>query len=251
MCALALSLLSESVLAADTDACIEQYDAAVAARKRGALLEARAGYATCASASCPAEIKSECERGVQESSKDIPTLVFAMRRTDGADVTTGRLWIDGKESADAMNGLPIDLDPGTHLLELELTNGRKLKKSVVARAGEKNRVIRWDIPAAPTAPAPVKPRKRSRSVLGPVLLGVGGAALASFGVFAVLGRSKQSKLEDCKPGCAPDDIDDMQRLYLVADISLAVSIVAIGGGSYFLLRTEPGESAFLGVGGRL
>jgi hypothetical protein len=186
-------------------------------------------------------------------SKDVPTVVFAMRRADGADVTTGRLWIDGKENASAMQGLPIDLDPGPHRLELELADGRKLQMSVVARAGEKNRVIRWDIPTtqAPTTPTAMQPRKKSRSVLGPVLLGVGGAALASFGVFAILGRSKQSELEDCKPACAPDDIDSMQRLYLVADISLAVSIVAIGGGSYFMLRTEPGESAFLSVGGRL
>jgi hypothetical protein len=251
--ACALSLLPARAHGADTDACIEQYDAAVAARKRGALLEARAGYATCASASCPTEIKAECDRGVQAMASEVPTLVFAIRGADGADVTSGRLTIDGKEIPDAMQGLPVDLDPGSHRLGLVLADGRKLEKSVVARAGEKNRVIRWDIPAKPKAPAPRKPaaaEAKSRSALGPVLLGVGGAALLGFGVFGVLGRSKQSALEDCKPRCAPDDIDSMQRLYLIADISLAVSIVALGAGSYFTLRSEPGESAFLGAGGR-
>jgi hypothetical protein len=251
MATLALALWSGSVLAADTDACIEQYDASVAARKRGALLEARAGYATCASASCPKEIEAECERGVQAMTKEVPTLVFVMRRSDGADVTHGRLTIDGRDVPRAVEGLPVEVDPGTHELELQLADGRTLVKTIVARAGERNRSVLWEVPLKEKPKPATRQTQRGRNVLGPILLGVGGAALASFGVFAVLGRSKQSELEDCKPGCAPGDIDEMQRLYLVADISLAVSVVAIGGGSYFLLRTQPGESAFLGIGGRL
>lgn len=252
----ALTSLWAEAAHADTDACIAQYDHAVAERKKGSLIAARSAYAECAVESCPSEIKSECERGSAAVADEIPTIVVAARRADGTDVSRGVLLLDGKPVARGLEGLPIELDPGRHELVLRLPDGSEKKVGLVARANQKGRLIRIQLgaPAPAPAPRPVPPPDEAdgrESLLGPVLLGVGGVALASFGVFAILGYSKQKELEDdCKPECAPDEISEMQRLYLIADVSLAVSVLAIGGGIVIMASGAPGDSATVAVGGR-
>jgi hypothetical protein len=250
----ALTSLSTKPARADTDACIAQYDHAVADRKKGMLIAARAAYAACAVESCPSEIRTECERGSASVADEIPTIVVAACRADGTDVSRGEVLVDGKRAPRALDGLPIEIDPGRHELELRLVDGTVKKVALVARANQKGRLIRVELgspaPAPRRAPPPVEPDGND-SLLGPVLLGVGGVALVSFGVFAILGYSKQKELEDdCKPACAPDEISTMQRLYLIADISLAVSVLAIGSGVVIMVSSGPGDSAALAVGGR-
>jgi hypothetical protein len=233
---------------ADTDTCIADYDAAVTAKRAGQLRTARTKYAACAVVACPAEVRAECQRGVDAVGKSIPTLVFAARGESGKDVSEGRLELDGKEVPNALGGLPVEVDPGEHRLTLTLPNGRTVRRTIVARAGSRNRLVRLDAPLrSPRSPEPH--RVSSRSPLGPILLAVGAVGLGSFGVFALLGRQKESELEECAPRCAPDEISKMQRLYLVADISLAVSVVALGAGTYLMLQSDSKESASLRVRG--
>lgn len=245
---LAVSLGWATEALADTDACIADYDAGVAAKKAGKTREARTRYAACAIDACPAEVRAECQRGVDVSAKAIPALVFAVRGEAG-DVTRGQVFIDGVEAEGALEGLPVEVDPGERHVRLVLADGRELTLTIVARLGEKNRLVRLDAPAKQRKKLPER-RSAPRSILGPVLIGTGAVALGSFGVFGLLGRSKENELEKCAPRCAPDEISKMQRLYLVADISLAVSVLALGSGTYLLLQPGPKESAGASVVGR-
>ncbi len=235
---------------ADTDSCIAQYDQAVAANKKGELIAARSAYAACAVEACPAEVREECERASQRVAGQIPTIVVAARTASGSDVSQGDVFVDGQRVPRALDGLPIEIDPGRHEIELRLPDGTGKRISVVARTNQKGRLIRLDLDApAPEAPPPAA--DSGGSVLAPVLIGVGGVALASFGVFAALGYAKQNDLEDgCKPACAPDEISEMQRYYLIADISLVVSALAFGSGIAIMISGQPGDSASVALSAR-
>jgi hypothetical protein len=79
-----------------------------------------------------------------------------------------------------------------------------------------------------------------------VLGGVGAAALGSFVGFALSGRAKENDMmSSCAPYCSQQDEDTMRRRYLVADISLGVSLVSLGAAAYLVLssRTGPGARA--------
>jgi len=77
---------------------------------------------------------------------------------------------------------------------------------------------------------------------GYVLAGVGAVGLLSFGVFGVLGYRDQHRLEQesGQSGVANDYAlaDSMHRKYMVADVSLGISLVSLGAATYLLLSTH-------------
>jgi len=86
------------------------------------------------------------------------------------------------------------------------------------------------------ATPPPAPRSRVPSY---VLGGVGAAAAASFAYFAISGHSAFNQLEQCKPNCRRSDVRDVRTKYLLADVSLGVSVVALATAGYFLFRPAP------------
>jgi hypothetical protein len=67
-------------------------------------------------------------------------------------------------------------------------------------------------------------------------MGVGGAALASFALFGAAGRTQQTNhLDPCAPSCPHAEVQSVRTKYLVADVSLGVSVIALGAAAYFLL----------------
>jgi hypothetical protein len=78
------------------------------------------------------------------------------------------------------------------------------------------------------------------------LLGVGAAGIVSFGVFALVGKSKQHELEStCKPNCTEDALSSMKTSFLVGDISLGVGLasLAAAGVFYFGARSKPAPTS--------
>jgi hypothetical protein len=96
-----------------------------------------------------------------------------------------------------------------------------------------------DEPPSP-ARAVVAPRSKTPAY---VLGGVGIAAAASFGYFALSGHSGMSSLSDCKPFCATSDVQSVRTKYLIADISLGVSLVALASAAGYWLLSTPKEAA--------
>ena len=69
-----------------------------------------------------------------------------------------------------------------------------------------------------------------------MLGGVAVAGLGSFGYFSLTGKSKQSDLEDsCAPRCSDEDYDNMQRNFVIADVSLGVALIAGGVATWLVL----------------
>ena len=79
-----------------------------------------------------------------------------------------------------------------------------------------------------------------------VLGGVSAAAAASFAYFAISGLSQLNQLEQCKPNCSRSDVRDVRTKYLLADVSLGVSAVALAAAGYFLWRASPEQPVVSG-----
>lgn len=214
------------------DQCFEAYEGGQRARKKFELIAAEREFLTCAHAKCPADIRKECTGWAAEVQKDIPSIVIVAKDPDGNDVSDVEVQMDDEPFASKLDGTPRNLDPALHRFRFIPKVGPALDASWVLRVGEKGRVFHITLgqPAAKPKPAP-----RARSPLPYVLGGVGVVGLGLFTYFGLHGRSIQSDLDDrgCKPGCPKDEVDEMDRSYLIANVSLVVGIAALGGATYF------------------
>src|SRR5262249_760016 len=153
-------------------------------------------------------------------------------------------------------------------IRAEVPKFEPYEEAIVFPEGQRMRLVSIEFkspvaPAPATAPAlPPEAAARdvgtlSRPVPGAVypLLGVGPAGLMRFGIFAVIGRGKQSDLENsCQGHCTDSDLAPMKTAYLVGDISGVVGVASLVGASivYFSrpVRTSSGLSVEVGpVGG--
>jgi hypothetical protein len=240
-----LSLLGAAKLtAAAPKACILSNNQAADERASRHLLAAREHYLACAGAAdCPSVVRDECSAALAELKSATPTLSVSVVDDAQRDVSDAQLSIDGQSRP--LDGSLIELDPGSHLLRAE-RQGLHVELEVMASEGELNRRVQLVLTApksaqpatAPLAAPPAATAGPSR-VPSYVLAGVGGLAAASFGYFAISGASRKSELEACKPYCQRSDVSDVRTRYLLADISLGVSLVALGSAAYLWLRAKP------------
>jgi hypothetical protein len=241
-----VSTSASPAAADDKQECLDAHAQAQLLRRAGRFSSARARLATCSVAKCPPLVANDCTGWLAELDAEQPTVILAAHDEAGRDVGVLRVTLDGRPLASALDGRPIEVDPGRHVFRGEYSGGRSAEVSVVVRATEKDRVIRLDLPPAPPPPPPAAGGQTSQEAKGGwpplvyVLGGVGVAALGSFGFFAIHGRSDESHLSStCRPNCAEADLASVRRSYVVADISLGVAVVALGAATWVLLSGRP------------
>lgn len=119
--------------------CLSASETSLKLRKDHHLREARQQLLVCAALTCPAEVRSECERRVVDVNGAIPTLVFEAKDGNGNDLSSVVVTMDGKPLVDRLEGTAISLDPGTHAFHFEAAGFPAIDKSFVLREGEKDR----------------------------------------------------------------------------------------------------------------
>ena len=68
--------------------------------------------------------------------------------------------------------------------------------------------------------------------------GVGVIGIGSFAFFGVTGKNDLNDLKStCAPNCEPSKLDDAKTKLLIADISLGVGILALGGATILFLTS--------------
>lgn len=202
-------------------------------------------------AGCPDAIRAECAEFRKDTERSVPTLIFAALDEQGGDLIQVRVSSGDQLLAESLDGRPIALDPGQHHFKFELSSGQVLESDVLVREGEKNRIVsvraKSEAKSANSAPGletSDAPRKLPASFW--IASGVGAAALASWGVFAVLGHGKQSTLAECSPSCPGSsgaDYDAMQRDYVIADISLGIAVASAGVATWLFLSSDRSSTA--------
>jgi hypothetical protein len=184
-----------------------------------------------------------------------PTWIVEARTVRGEETAGVRVLVDGQLVRERLDGIALPVDPGEHVVRVEVPGLPTAEQRVVAKPGEKDRRIVFDmVPPAPPSPAPLveaalPPAHTPASVY--VLGGAAVLAAASFTTFAVLGKSLENdRASTCKPRCSDAQVAPVHVDYAVADASLAAAVVLAGAATWVFVASrahEPHAVAF-GVG---
>jgi hypothetical protein len=225
MPALSLALTAVLLVAANPapslDECLKASEQAQLSRQQGKLFSARQQLEICAQSSCPAVVQSECTRWLDEVLTSMPTVVVVVR-VAGADQTRASVLLDGQMWLSELTGTPQEVEPGAHRITVELA-GERHEQQVVVNVNEKNRLVVFalEAPRPPPRPAPW--------LAGGLTAGT-VAGLGLFTGFGLAGRSALDALlaDPCAAAktCNPSRADAIRREFVVADVALAVAVVA-------------------------
>jgi hypothetical protein len=238
--AIAFGLAAGNASADDTDDCSRAYELGQRFRQQSKLLEARSELVICAQDRCPAVLRKDCVGWLADVAEATPAIAIQARGIDGCDRPLAIAWIDGSLISHGAEGRPIELDPGPHTVRVEI-DGAMVEQTVVVSGGDRRRVVTLSTAGTAAscgvvAPSPFKldatvPPQRERARPVPALVYVlGGAGLVGLGVsggFGIAGWSQKSTLDQCKGNCSNRDVDVMQRTFLVSDVAMGISIVAL------------------------
>ncbi len=237
-----VSLLAAPVWAGPytVEQCVAASGAGQEQRQKGALFAARRELEVCADRSCPAVVQADCLRWLDEVLVAMPTVTIAAR-LDGVDQPVARVLLDGQPWLQELTGRPVELDPGEHVVTV-FVGAQTLEQRLVIHLGEKNRLIvfqlaRLTAPKVEPSPPPVPPPAVGGTAGGrgfPVVPSVfSGAAVAGAALFTGFGLSGRAALDRlvkspcaATKACDPASVADVQRRFLVADVSLGVAVAA-------------------------
>ena len=213
----------------DKTACVAALDEAQASRAARKLLAARASYVTCSHEACPDMIRDDCSKGLREVDEAIPTLVLSAS-IDGKDATDAKAILDGERLAGGLDGRALPVDPGLHVARFERSGSGAVDVKIVAREGEKNRLVSATF-AVPRAEAvQVKGEgSQMRFPTVPVAFAATGA-LALGGAFLVhLDMTDRANElgKTCAPRCSQSDRDALSDRLVLRNVSLGVGIGAL------------------------
>lgn len=219
------------------DECIAANDRAVALRKTGKLIEARKELTTCAAPACPDVVRDSCARRVADTASAIPGLIVEAKDASGNDVADVVLRVDGVVVAERLNGVPVELDPGPHDVQLERAGQPPVSRRFVLREGEPARrevvVVGAPPPHAEAPPPPAVSPGSSLRTWGIVLGAAGAVGMAGGVVGALVGKSTydsashpQGSDPECSLGgaCTADGASRQQKAHAWATGSTAAFI---------------------------
>jgi hypothetical protein len=228
----AIALSASSARADDSvRACIAASTDGQTLRNRGALLGARDRFLACARDACPEVVRSQCARWLADLEQRTPTIVVRAQDATGRDRADASIAIDGAVAK--LDGHPVPLDPGEHVLTVTIDAQKKSEKLLVVE-GERTRVVVVRLDAAPAAPVneapPAEPPSRSVPLGAWIVGGVGIAAIGGGVAFALAARSDLDALNaSCSPHCTDAQTHTGRTHALLADILFGVGGVAIAG----------------------
>lgn len=248
-------LVESAVFAAsdDREQCAASAEQAQQLRDEGKYRHAREQMLVCARDACPGPIKSDCGKWLSELDRDAPTVVFGARDNKGSDIVDVKVSIDGAPIQERLDGKPVLVDSGEHTFKFESNDGAIKEERVLIRAAEKARPIIATFLSATDPSGDIDKNddgdgdkdgstlvstKEGSVIPALVVGGVGVAALGSFALFGIMGKSSVDDLQKCKPYCKGADVDSARTKLLVADVSLGVGVAALGVATY-LFFTRP------------
>jgi hypothetical protein len=225
--------------------CVEAHRDAQRLRREEKLVESRARMVACAGAGCPTLVQQDCSKWLDEVSRSIPSVVVSAKDEGGHELSDVTVSVKDQMSSRAVDGTPIELDPGAYTFHYERPGADAIDREVVLQTGVRNRVVEVTFPGGKPPPK----AKSKPPVIAYVLAGAGAVALGSFSYFGLKGRGEYNDLKNtCSPRCSPDQGDPARRDFLIADVSLGVAALSLAGAAYFFFAWTPSESSSGEVG---
>jgi hypothetical protein len=248
---LAIGLAGRLARADDKVACVQAADAAQEQRTAARLRDARASLHICAREVCPPLVRSDCTRWLSEVETSMPTIVIRAESARGEDLSDVQVDLDDRRIADKLEGLPIEVDPGQHVLTWHGV-GKVVRQEIVVHTAEKNRPVTWRVesgdapPAAPASGAPTSQNRFRPGAAAWIFAGVAVAGASSFGYFGWRGSSDVHDMQrECAGHCPSSRVDAAYQKLVAADISLGAAVVSAGVATYLFwsAATPPRASA--------
>lgn len=276
--AIAAGLLLQPVAARATDPttadCLNANNNSVQLRNDGKLRAARAQLLICAAQSCPADVRKECIRRVDEVNTQIPTVTFEPKDAAGGDLSAVKVTMDGEALTDRLEGTALSIDPGVHTFVFETEGQAPVQKQLVLREGIKDR--REEVAFGTQSPTGVARPSRTSPLVPPptppetdgsglgtqkiAALVAGGVGVVGLGVGGAFGLAAMSSKNDAQTVCpsqqcaTADGVDKWNHARSaaqLADVFLIVGGVALAGAAvlWFTAKSPDGAQVGLGLGG--
>jgi hypothetical protein len=146
-------------------------------------------------------VQGDCARFADDLSNLQPTVNFVARDANGNDLPNTTVYVDGMLVATQIDGRPVDIDPGNHVVKFS-NGGKDEVVTVVIGSGEKGRVVQVRFgsigasgssasnggnvtvdrqPARPRGPRTVHPKGSLAIAITGGVVGIAGAAYAFYG----------------------------------------------------------------------
>jgi len=227
--------------------CVQAFGSAQRLKREGKLKARRAELIVCAQASCPEIVAAKCGEWLQDAAKAQPSVLLVVKDV-GGDVVDFELTINGELVATELAGRALELDPGTHDIEVRRPSlGRSVKRKVVVSEGEQGRRVEIDFapPRAPLKP-PLRIAAETRSPFARVhpVTWVGfNMALVGATVGSVTGALALTRAADLEEACGGNVCSETQRGEYDEGVALAhastASLVVAGVGAALGVITLP------------
>ncbi len=215
-------------------------------RASSKLLESREQFRQCAQPGCPSAIARDCVEWLGQYERRIPSISVRVT-ADGAGRTDARVSLDGVP-VESLQGKAIELNPGEHVVRVELAPFAPYETTVLVNEGDQFRVVEATFATGPkpSLAAPAQPREapvvmeRPVPTLAYVFGGVTLAAAANGAAWALSSLSLRHDMEKaCAPACNPDTVAVLRQRATIADISWGVSAASlITTVTFYALRPE-------------
>jgi hypothetical protein len=218
---------------------VAAYETAQIMQQNDHLTEAREALRFCARPVCPAIASVDCMRWLGDVERAMPSIVLEARVGE-REVTRVVVALDGKEILEQLDGRAVEIDPGPHHLTLTVPGQRPTEATLVARAGEKNRLVsvQLDVPAETppqtTPPAGTSNHRREGWIVG----GVGLVSLIVGGAFGIRAITANNASNDvcpqrrCTDSAALAANGDARTAAWVSDVAVGVGLLGVAVGGY-------------------
>jgi hypothetical protein len=135
--------------------CLSASESSIRLRADHKLRGARAQLLLCSAATCPAHVRDECIRQLDEVNTSLPTVVFAVTTGAGEELSAVKITMDDEVLVERLDGSALTLDPGSHQFTFEAAGQPPVVETVILHESEKGR--RVDVVVGPRAAPPVAP----------------------------------------------------------------------------------------------
>jgi hypothetical protein len=122
--------------------CIAGSERGQSERDEGKYRDARESFLQCARDVCPPVVLKMCTGWLREIDQMAPTVVFGARDEKGNDVADVTVSFDGMQIASRLDGRPIEVDSGEHVLRFERKHSVPVEERLILRTGEKARLVK-------------------------------------------------------------------------------------------------------------
>jgi hypothetical protein len=251
------------------EACLTAHSRGQDVQEQGKLSLARKLFLTCAQAACPALVRDDCAREVDELARMLPTLTFAARDRGGADLPDTAVYVDEILTATRLDdGKAYEVDPGRHVVKFVhgstdqvvtiVVGAGEKGRSVVASFGGAERSVRDGGPLALGSKSVTAKDRLARGATrdpessrggAKVVMALGGIVAVGGSVIAVIGLAKvpptcSFQTHEC--AASPGDpvftqASSAVRITNVGLLTAAIGLTALTGGVVWYLTAEPNK----------